>query len=63
MTYKFELNVAGGVCFTIAIPLSVASCILIDSHYGILTCIGAIVMFGLGIFLTVKDKEQYQFIM
>ena len=63
MTLVVDWNFTGIVCYILSGGLFITSIILLNTPYGFLTCIGGILCLLIAIFLTIKDREQYQFIM
>ena len=63
MTLVLDWNIPGIICYILSGGLFITSIVLINNHYGILTCIGGILCLTIGMSLTIKDREQYQFIM
>jgi len=63
MTIVVDWNISGIICYTLSIGLFITSIVLFNNQYGLLTCIGGITCLTIGMVLTIKDREQYQFIM
>lgn len=63
MTIVVDWNFKGIICYILSGGLFITSIILFNNQYGILTCIGGILCLTMAMVLTIKDREQYQFIM
>jgi len=63
MTIVVDWNISGIICYILSIGLFITSIILFDNQYGILTCMGGILCLTIAMVLTIKERDQYQFIM